>query len=184
MFFLYNFIASIHTHRLLIFIVCTCVLRFFIASVHVIQPMCEMDLSGFDEIGRYIHVNHFNDQVYWHDYHFSDMQFARELYHEQTVSKLIPKNQIRPKPTEHDSAYLQFTKKQVANLRRYSAFYNGHFSRHPIDDKTDKIWIAIDNVDHTNFNLDLCIDLIWTNCQDKPALPDFQRTDLGEFLDI
>ena len=143
-----------------------------------------MDLSGFDEIGRYIHVNHFNDQVYWHDYHFSDLQFARELYHEQTVSKLIPQNQIRPKPTEHDSAHLQFTKKQVANLRRYSAFYNGHFSRHPIDDKTDKIWIAIDNVDHTNFNLDLCIDLIWTNCQDKPALPDFQRTDFGEFLDI
>ena len=50
---------------------------------------------------------------------------------------------------------------------------------------TDKIWIAIDNVDHTDFNLGLCIDLIWTNCQDKPTLPDdFQRTDLGEFIDI
>ena len=46
--FLYNFIASIHKHRLLIFIECTCVLKFFIASVYVIQPMCEMDLSGFD----------------------------------------------------------------------------------------------------------------------------------------
>ena len=95
-----------------------------------------------------------------------------------------PPKKIRPKPTEHDSAHLQLTKKYVANLRRYTAFYNGHFSRRPIDGKTDKIWIAIDNVDHTDFNLDLCIDLIWPNCQDKPALPDFQRTDLGEFLDI
>ena len=101
----------------------------------------------------------------------------------QWVNSYPPKK-IRPKPTEHDSAHLQLTKKYVANLRRYTAFYNGHFSRHPIDGKTDKVWIAIDNVDHTDFNLDLCIDLIWTNCQDKPALPDFQRTDLGEFLDI
>ena len=143
-----------------------------------------MDLSGFDELGRYIHVNPFSDHVDWRDYSFSDMQFAWELYHEQTVSKLIPPKKIRPKPTEHDSAHLQLTKKQVANLRRHSAFYNGHFSRHPIDGKTNEIWIAIDNVDHINLNLDVCIALIWANCQDKPTLPDFQRTDLGEFLDI
>ena len=43
-----------------------------------------MDLSGFDEIGRYIHVKPFNDQMDWRDYYFSDMQFAWELYQEQT----------------------------------------------------------------------------------------------------
>ena len=91
-------------------------LRFFVASVYVIQPMCEMDLSGFNELGRYIHVNPFSDHVDWRDYSFSDMQFAWELYHEQTVSKLISPKKIRPKPTEHDSAHLQLTKKQVANL--------------------------------------------------------------------
>ena len=138
------------------------------------------------QLMRYAHINPFNDRVNWNEYSISDLRSAWELYHEQTVSKYVHKKQIPPKQIAYDSAHLELTKRHVVNLRRYSVYYDGHFTRHPIDDKTNKIWIAIENVQHNdlNLNLDLCIDLIWANCQNQPALPDFQKTDLGEFLDI
>ena len=132
---------------------------------------------------RYMFVNPFTEEKDWSQYDFKELEIAYNVYLGE-IRELVPIRSISTTESRYDSAHFQLTQSQVANLQRHSTFYKGHFTYHPIDENADEIWISIENTKQLDLNKDVCMDLIWSNCQATPTLPDFTKIHLYEFVDV